>query len=281
MKTYIFKFSVLIIIFVTALSSFNSNYDPNCKKVLELPSLDGSFTNDVYFCKNEAKESFFYSQIETSVCNDTLCRIVNLKVYWDLAGNFKKFDTIPGKQLTKNDHNDFTSADYSKLHKTLKDNYAVIGKKHVGAFIDKKQFRKSNKIDGVSGATKREIKEEVVDGALYSTHTLWKLINGKIKEQIKEYTNTNYNEQFEQQLLNSENGSTNLFVLQKFKDEDYVNKFNLVIEIMKRKHSLVNFYISKALPETIFKNNIQKQQLKDIWSYLDENSKSVLSKKLN
>ena len=62
---------------------------------------------------------------------------------------------------------------------------------------------------------------------------------------------------------------------------DYVNKFNLVIEIMKRKHSLVNFYISKALPETIFKNNIQKQQLKDIWSYLDENSKSVLSKKLN
>ncbi|WP_111708295.1 hypothetical protein [Lutibacter citreus] len=281
MKNTILKLSVIFIIIIGIFSSFKNKPNPNCSKILELPSLDGVFINDVYFCETETEGAYYYSKIETSVCSDTLCRIVNLKVYWDLAGNLKKFDTIPGKQLTKNDHINFTSEDYSKLLKTLKDNYSVIGKKHVGAFIEKDKFRKSDKIDGVSGATKRTIKEEAVEGALYSTHTLWKLINGTIKKQLKEYTNSNYSEKFKLQLLNSENGNTNLFALQKLKDDDYVEQFDLILKIMKKKHSLVNFYISKALPQSIFKDEISKQKLKNVWSFLDENSKSVLIENLN
>ncbi|MFW5877533.1 MAG: hypothetical protein ACOCUP_00330 [bacterium] len=157
---------------------------------MDLYGSDSTFLNDVFFCVTK-DSCYYYSKIRTSVCEDKLCRIVHLKVYWDLAGNYLNFDTIPGLGLTKNNHNPFTEEDYIKIHHTLRNDNSILGEKTKDELLDKSENRYSEKIDGYTGATAKEIKKAVVDGALYSTHTLWNLINEEIRIRLKEYTISN------------------------------------------------------------------------------------------
>lgn len=75
------------------------------------------------------------------------------------------------------------------------------------------------KIDGLTAATAKEIKSVVVDGALYSTYTLWHLVHGNIKQQIQKYTLANYNSVIEKHLLRSGNPRTVVLVYTNRKKE--------------------------------------------------------------
>ena len=80
--------SVLLLTGYSTLDGFHYEQDSSCKKVLEQPGKDSVFMNPVYFCTEGSGNYFYYSPINTTVCNDTLCQLVLVKVYWDLAGNY-------------------------------------------------------------------------------------------------------------------------------------------------------------------------------------------------
>jgi len=242
-----------------------------------LPGKDSVFLNPVYF-NTDKKDNFYYScLLKTPVCKDTLCQFVQIKIFWGLIGNYIKFDTLVGYPLTKNDHQPFTTADYERLQNTLSDKNSVLGRTSEHELVDKTKTRYSEKIDGFTGATSLQIKNSVVDGALYSSYSLWHLVNGSIREKLRDYTIDNYNDDIEYQLLGSGYPNMMIIALKQWSDQDYQNRFDEVITIMKQGNPLVNFYISKNLPTNVFVNEKNKKSIEKIWDQLDPNTKSILA----
>lgn len=268
--------SVILFGFNVAKGNILGENDTDCKRVLNLPSKDSVFMNPVYFCSEDKENLHYYSRLQTTVCEDTVCQLLDIKVYWDLAGNYIRFDTVPGTPLTKYDHKPFTDRDYQRLQKTLADENSVLGEKTKDELLSTKEKRYSEKIDGLTAATAKEIKSVVVDGALYSTYTLWHLIHGNIKQNIRKYTLAHYNSTIEKQLLRSDNPRTILLGLKNMNKADYVNRFDQILKLMKSGNPFVNFYIAKNLPKAVFQSEENRKSIKKVWNRLDQNTKSIL-----
>src|SRR5215217_3489757 len=58
---------------------------------------------------------YFFRNIFTPVCYTNECKPVHINFYWDLLGNYERFDLPENKVLTKVDHDEFKSEDYEKL----------------------------------------------------------------------------------------------------------------------------------------------------------------------
>lgn len=275
------KVLLSVLILVTGIRGVDLKYPPDrtsgkCKKVLELPGRDSVFMNPVNYCR-DSLWNYYYSSLKTTVCNDTFCQIVSLKIYWDLAGHFIRFDTLPDIPLTKYDHKPFTTQDYLKLRTTLSNENSILGEKRLDELLDKNQKRYSEKLDAITGATAREIQFAIVEGALYSTYTLWHLVNGKINQNIRNYTLSIYNAEIEDQLLHAENPKTLLFGLKHLDEGYFDNHFDRIIDIMKSGHPLVNFYIAKKINPAILSIEKNRNSLLEIWDILDRNTQSVFS----
>jgi hypothetical protein len=272
---------LLYLLMLTGLYACTGTYihqDETCLQVMELAGRDQEYVNPVYFCSRTDGELFYYSSLKTTVCNDTLCQLVLLKMYWDPAGNYTSFDTLPGMPLTKNDHIPFTSQDYEKLHTALKDHNSVLGRKAEDELLDQYRTRYSGKIDAVTAATAMELRTTVVEGALYSTYTLWHLANGDIRRKIQDHTLANYNPAIEKQLLGSSNPMAVLLGLKYLDENDYMDRFDQIIDIMKYGSPLVNFYIAKKIPQEVFDIRSNRKSIEKIWHLLDQNTRSVLIK---
>lgn len=248
----------------------------NEQKVFSLPAKDSTFLNPVYFIPGDSS-AYYYSQITTPVCEDTLCQLVRLNVYWDLAGNYLRLDTVPGFPLTKNDHRPFTSENYQKLHSVLSDENSILGNKSEKELTDHSTQIYSGVIDGTTGATAIEIRKDVVEGALYSTYTLWHMVNGVVKQRIVEHTKAIYSPGIEEQLLRSGKPDAVIIALKTWDEKDYYNRFDQIVELLEDGSVLVNFYIAKHLPEDILTINQNRQGILAIWENLDLYTRSLLS----
>ena len=268
--------SKIIILFIVLSVFYSGDESIYPKQVTSLPGKDSSFINPVYLDKNEHDQYYYHTTLRTSVCNDDLCQLVRLKLNWDLAGSYIGYDTLNGYPLTKNDHIPFTTQDYKKLHQALQDNRSILGDKSEEELFDKSKERYSEKIDGTTGATSLEVKKVVVDGALYSTYTLWKMANGEIVGKLKNKTKANLTQGISQQLLNSDNPEAVLLALDQWQDEDFITKSQQLINIMQRKSPLVNFYLAKRVPANVWQQKKTKKQLAKLWDELDSNTKSYL-----
>lgn len=132
---------------------------------------------------------FFLCHVNTPVCSDGLCRPLVLDVYWDLLGNFTRFDVPEFPPLTKWDHLEFTAQDYLTLGDILRDRNSILGSvTDVNTLFDPSTKKISDKVDAVTGATRETIKNAVVPGAVYSSYTLWQVVNGQISSRIRQYT---------------------------------------------------------------------------------------------
>ena len=273
----------IFLIWIILLSGFKDQYSQNryageySEEVAIIPGKDSVFLNPVFLNISDDDLYGYESILKTPVCDDTLCQIVQIKAFWDLIGDYTRFDTLAGYPLTKNDHLPFTSEDYSKLQATLKDGNSILGRKSESELLDNNRNRYSQKLDAVTRATDLQIKNAVVDGALYSTYTLWQLVNGDIKNVLANWTIKNYNSKMEQQLLFSDNTKSIIFALKQFDEQDYVDRFQEIIHVMKKGYPLVNFYIAKNLPSEVFLSDDNINSLNQIWQLLDPNTKSILA----
>jgi hypothetical protein len=183
--------------------------------------------------------------------------------------------------MTKNDHMPFTTQDYYKLQMTLSDENSILGEKSKDELLDKNQTRYSEKIDAFTGATAREIRSAVVEGALYSTYTLWHLVNGDIKQKMREYSLLNYDAEIEHQLLNSQNPKTMILGLKNLDDAFYFDHFEEILRLMQSGHPLVNFYIAKKMPPAVMDTEKNRNAILKLWDTFDRNTQSVLSRYMN
>jgi hypothetical protein len=216
----------------------------------------------------------YQAELDMAVCEDKLCANIILSMYWDLAGNYVRFDTIPGKPLTKFDHKRFTNDDYKKLDYILKDRNSMLRMLDKEDLVDKSIQIKATTVDAVTGATPATIKNAVVEGAVYSSYSLWHMVNDAVKDSMATFTRRIYSGQIIQRLLNSDNFETQLFALRQFKPIDYQVYFMELCQVIYRSIPLIKGYIVGKLPLP-FENQELNIKLVSLFPILDSYSKSI------
>ena len=118
---------------------------------------------------------YYYQHVITDVCEDKLCKPVDIFLYWDASGSFLGFRTPENMPLTKKDHVEFTNMDYYLLYSILNNPYSSLSKLKYEE-LTTVPANQINKVDGVSGATAIIDKNAIVPGAVYTCYTLWNLV---------------------------------------------------------------------------------------------------------
>lgn len=224
---------------------------------------------------------FYESSIRTTVCDDEICEIMSIRLFWDLAGSYIGYDTLAGHPLTKFDHEPFTPKDYKRLHELLQNEGSILKFKEKNELIDKKEVRASDVVDGTTGATAKEIKEEVVEGALYSSYTLWHLAyNGSIKNQIQNQTKLLLDEKMKSEFFRSNRSGYQLLAVQNMTPEDFESFQHQWLEILKNGIPLVRKQLMNQIPEVIWDNQGMQESICSMISDFDVNSRTLLMNKL-
>ncbi|MBN4071496.1 hypothetical protein JYT72_03180 [Crocinitomix catalasitica] len=163
-----------------------------------------SLENEVLLHYSYGKPDYYYSNIFTPVCETGVCKPIYINIYWDLMGNYHHFDQPKGEILTKLDHQPFTDEDYQLLdeilrgddprygltvkHSSLSESATASNKKEKHEKHESEGspaptasrtvfMSKMEMVDGITGATLPQLRDQFVPGALYTTYTCWDLAN--------------------------------------------------------------------------------------------------------
>lgn len=252
----------------------------SCKMAFEYKTDDAAIANTIQLCTTAKKMPVGYSsEINMPVCDDKLCANVILKFHWDLAGNYSGFDTISGKPLTKFDHLKFSSTDYQKLDRILKNRNSILRIIEKEELTDKSIHIRAATVDAVTGATPASLKNAVIAGAGYTSYTLWHFVNGNIKDQMMTFTKSIYSDSIAHILLKSTNFETQLFALQLMPSNDFERNIEMLFAVIQKNMPIISAYIiNKAvLPFHDPQKNIE---LASRYPELDSYSKSTFMNKV-
>src|SRR5690606_30628116 len=204
---------------------------------------------EVILLKDEYGVPYAYgSHILTPVCDDSLCALMNIEVYWNLLGNYIGYDTIAGDPLTKNDHLPFLTKDYQKLHQLLSDDNSIIKRKEKHELFDTEAKRVSEVVDAVTGATAKEISEAVVDGALYSCYTLYHIVYGPLSEMMLSDMESRFSPDLQSSFMMSDHFDYQLYILKRIQTDDFVQNQTRILELIHTSIPLNRLYIMKKMP---------------------------------
>lgn len=226
----------------------------------------------------------FFSEIETTVCADGECKLANINVYWNLLGNYVGYSIPLEFPLTKYEHDHFEKEDYAKLHRLLLDDNSILKRRKMSDLIDKVLVSPSDiyskDIDGITGATKTEIKESVVKGGLYSCYTLWHLVHGEVKEKMKEHLEAINSDTLTSYFLNAPYKDYQQHALKQLAKENFKEHAQQITNIFKTTDAATKGYILKKLPQDFLSEEETAAQCYNTFPDIDINTRTVLIKKL-
>lgn len=222
----------------------------------------------------------YSSHILTPVCDDTLCALMNIEVYWNLLGNYIGYDTIAGDPLTKNDHLPFLTEDYEKLHRLLSDDNAIIKRKEKHELFDTEAKRVSEVVDAVTGATAKEISEAVVDGALYSCYTLYHIVYGPLSEMMLSDMESRFSPDLQSSFMMSDHFDYQLYILKRIQTDDFVQNQTRILELIHTSIPLNRLYIMKKMPENMWADQHVLLTISGYFEALDGNTQTFFIRQL-
>lgn len=253
------------------------------KMVFTLAGTDSLLKHQVWLLSDAQQRPLLYSaDVITPVCIDGLCKPMYITLYWNLVGNYVGYGVFPDNLLTKFDHEAFTPADYAKLHTLLLDQHSILERKTMEDLFDQsiaaveKITFKGKEVDAVSGATRTEIKESVVEGALYSCFTAWHLAHGNIKEQIEQHLLSYYDPAQAESFLKSPAEDYQLFALKQLNSTTLVHQLSQVQEVFKHTSPGNRLYILKKLPRDLWKDEKVSQSFFQTFASVDINTRTLL-----
>jgi hypothetical protein len=135
--------------------------------------------------------------VDSVVCAENLCKVVKVTMTWDALGVYQSYALAGGTILEKARIDKekpsrtnqawaaFTQADHEKLDRILRDSSSVLRTERI---LDLSSYRDKSRVDGVTGATPRTLKEAVVEGAALSSYHLWHWANGEVVAAARELT---------------------------------------------------------------------------------------------
>ena len=180
---------ITIILFVTLLSNQYLKFENN--------NFEYAINDSTKIIINENFESklpMYYSKMTIPACNTGECKLIEITMFWDIYGNYLKYEVPKDAPLTKYNHKEFKKNEYIRLHKILNNPNSKYSKFTIENLTEK-QAKSKYKVDATSGSTIKLLYDaQRIKGAVKTTHTLWHIANGKIKNILSEKTNIKYSE---------------------------------------------------------------------------------------
>lgn len=168
--------------------SFSVNLQGFKKQVIEYTT-DQSVTIAVELVfSQDSIPQYYVTRLKSPICMDNLCNPIDIEIEWDLLGNFRNYNEIPGDPITKFDHQLFTEEDHHQLKSILSDKSSLLQDYKMEDLVDTTDLVYSEEIDGMTGATSKTFANEVVEGAIYTCYVLWYVVNEDLDDQILNYT---------------------------------------------------------------------------------------------
>jgi hypothetical protein len=165
------------------------------------------------------RPDYFFRNIFTPVCLTGECKPVYINFYWDLLGNYIRYDFPPGEVLTKMDHREFKQEDYDKLQDILSRPNSLLKDVAMHDLVGKGTENLADSVDAKAGATLKTVKNEVIDGAVYTCYTLWHIAYGKVIDEILRITETYKDELLLHRFLTSTNHNYQYWAMEKVIDK--------------------------------------------------------------
>lgn len=162
--------------------------------------------------------SYFFSNLFTPVCFTDVCKPVYIDLYWDLLGNYTRYEIPESEPLTKTDHREFDEDDYTHLHRILSNPQSLLKEFTIYELVDKNTYNLTDSVDAVTGATPKTIRNEVIAGAVYTCFTIWHIVYGKAVDKIREITESRCDSHLLRRFLASNNHHYEYWAIDKVVD---------------------------------------------------------------
>lgn len=163
-----------------------SDHDPEQSIVLAFR--DTLSEDSLFLVKNQDNIPLHYFKpITTEVCFDQECRLLSIIVFWNITGRYLGFELPAGEFLSKRDHEPFFNDEYERLNDLLADPTLPLGEVSFHNLLERPNTPVDS-IDGVTGATTPALSQVVVQGAAYTTYTLWNIIYGPTQDLVMHLT---------------------------------------------------------------------------------------------
>jgi hypothetical protein len=191
------------------------------EKILEFKIVENdTLTYTLKLALDESgKPQYFFRNIFTPVCYTNECKPVHINFYWDLLGNYMRYDLPKNKVLTKVDHDEFKEEDYQKLQDILAQPNSIFAELKMEDLIVKGTESLTDSVDAKAGATLKTIKNQVIDGAVYTCYTLWHIAYGKAVPEMQKIMESYTNEALLHQFLTSTNHNYQYWAMAKVTDD--------------------------------------------------------------
>jgi hypothetical protein len=146
------------------------------KELLELQDEEGL---SLWFAR------FFYKDI----CIHGICRMAKFWIFWDGAGDYLGYRLHDNEALSKNEHVNFSRADYFRLDEILADTTSVLKDLEYNDLFTEIQEEDQKKsifeVDGYTRATSPVLSDHVVKDAVFTCYTMWHTVYGESKSEIE------------------------------------------------------------------------------------------------
>jgi hypothetical protein len=168
---------------------------------------------------DSGRPQYFFRNIFTPVCYTNECKPVHIDFYWDLLGNYMRYEMPKGKILTKVDHDEFEEKDYQKLADILSRSNSIFADLKMEDLLTSGTDSLTDDVDAKTGATLKTIKNDVIDGAVYTCFTLWHIAYGKqVVDEMKRITESYRNDEMLHNFLSSSNYHYRYWAMEKVID---------------------------------------------------------------
>ncbi|MCE6991099.1 hypothetical protein [Dyadobacter sp. CY323] len=200
----------------------------------------------------------YFRNIRTSVCFDNKCRLLAIRLYWNITGRYLGYEVPKGEYLSKAEHEPFKAEEYARLHQILSDENSPLRSFTYEDLAPGGNQEKAG-VDGVSSATSKDVLSYVVEGAVYTTYKMWHILYGTTQTEVIRLTKTHLNEDLVLKILNSPDRSDKVWAL------DQVNgRFENASRIPKKIIELVDsrdFHLSEQALNSVHPNAFTSDSL--------------------
>ncbi|HLT93939.1 MAG TPA: hypothetical protein VKZ56_05225 [Membranihabitans sp.] len=221
---------------------------------------------------------YWHRKIYTPVCQTGECKEIDVGIYWKCNGEFLGLE-VYNEHLTKTDHSVFSDTDYLKLVDVLMNDWSILREYEYDDLLSEPLYEtEGSDTDAVTGATRKEIADETVADAVYTTYTLWHLIHVGEKEQLRSGTADLLNGDSKMLGLLLEAGDTQYLsmIMELFADGKLAFSSEvgeLISRSLLSEHRVHRELAFKSLSKFNFQDLSIQDQLADIYPELQPNEK--------
>jgi hypothetical protein len=244
---------------------------------------DSPDDNEVFLSQmSDGTPLHYFIELRTGICFDNKCRPLDIVLYWNITGRYLGFELLDGEFLSKYDHTPFTPSEYGELHNLLADPFLPLGNYEFEELVNIPDTV-NNSVDGVSGATSKDVLEFVVEGAAYTTHKLWNVIHGPIREQVIAQTERSLDSFLFLKILQSENQSDRTWALERLSSIYELDELMIdaLVNILLTDEYFQSYLLLKSLSSHQLESDYLQLELFKLIGKVDNAVESLIFDKLS